>query len=79
LGGWSIHVKLGKKLGRLYFNQKLDMVACVYYPSESRKRKIGAVQASPGKKQDPISKIIRAKRAAGMGSSNRVQSTEFKL
>jgi hypothetical protein len=64
LGGSQFQASPGRKLGRPCFNQWLILVACAYQPSYvgSITRKI-KVQAIPGIKQDPMSKIIKVKRA----------------
>jgi hypothetical protein len=51
--------------------EKLCVVVCTCYPSDSGKHKTGGsiVQAGLGKKQDPISKITRAKRTEGLAQA----------
>jgi hypothetical protein len=57
--------RLKKKFVSLHLEgRKLDVEVRAHYPSNSGKHKLGGleVQADLGKKQDPISKMTRAKR-----------------
>jgi hypothetical protein len=68
LGGSQFEASLGKNLLRPHLNgKKLEVVARACHHIYGRKYKIRiTVQSGLGKKQDPISKITRAKRAGGM-------------
>jgi hypothetical protein len=58
---------------------KLSMVAHPCHPSHGRKYKIGGVvQASLGKKPDPISKITRTKRARSVTQAVKHLSSKCK-
>jgi hypothetical protein len=57
---------LGKKFSRSHLNQWLGAVACACHPSYAEKPNRVTVQASPGIKQDPISKIFSTERIVGV-------------
>jgi hypothetical protein len=63
-------ISLGKKVSKtsISVNKNLGMVACACHPSYvgSINRRV-VVQASPGKKGDPISEITRGKKKGGSG------------
>jgi hypothetical protein len=54
------HASPGKKVQGTSSEKKLGVVVYAYHPSHGRRLKIGEslVQASLGKKQDPVSKTI---------------------
>jgi hypothetical protein len=69
LGGLQFQACVGKEVPETPTQwKKLGMGVHACHPSYSGKHKIGgsSVQANLGKKQDPISKITRAKRTGGM-------------